>query len=368
MRKVPLTGGWFKKKRKLYLLLDLNSGCNIHCIHCYRNALTPNNGSISREQLAILERDVFPYADKLSLAQTAETLMLPLLPAVLLAARRARVPFSCIQTNGTYLNADKAQMLLDLGLTSLGISFDSGTKETFERVRAGASWDQVMSNIRTFMRLRNAHPNRMAVSFNFALMKQNAHEALDFIRFAKEEGATSVTFAHLVIETEEMRDWSLSNDPKASNRLTAALRAEVHRLQIPARIPADIPEKLKPFEGRMVRDPEYRGYCNAAHENWLFMMANGDCFPCLNLQDSGYLGNAFETPFREIWYGYSNQMFRRRALSENIAMGCDQCKECTLSEELGDQRAFFAKRMTTLSAAELDARSAPAGQKKAAAV
>ena len=358
--KISIADGWLRRKRKIYLLLDLNSGCNIHCIHCYRNAYSPHNGSIDRDQLAILERDVFPYVDKLSLAQSAETLILPILPEVLRAARRTRIHFSCIQTNGTFLTQEKSRMLLDLGLNQMGISLDGATKETFETIRAGAEWESVLENIRTFIRLRDAHPiNKIYVSFNFALMRQNAHEAVRFIRFAKQEGANSVTFAHLVVETGEMREWSLIDDPRESNRLSAALREEAKRLGIDARVPRDLPEDIQPFEGGLLESPSYRGHCNAAHQDWLFIMSNGNCYPCLNLQDCGYMGNIFETPFREIWYGEVNQRFRNRALLHDIAEGCDHCKDCTLTDDLGSEMAFLAKRMTTRSAAELDLGASP---------
>jgi len=185
-------------------------------------------------------------------------------------------------------------------------------------------------------------------------MRQNIVEAVDFIRFAKEMGATSVTFAHLVIETPEMKEWSLTTDPIESNRFSAALREEVRRLGFYARIPADLPEKIEPFRGPLLENPEYHGHCGAAHENWLFLMADGNCYPCLNLQDCGYIGNVFETPFRKIWYDRRNQDFRIRALKEGIAEGCDHCKDCVLTDDLGSEICFLAKRLTTQSAADMD--------------
>jgi radical SAM protein with 4Fe4S-binding SPASM domain len=242
-------------------------------------------------------------------------------------------------------------MLLDNGLTQIGFSLDAATPETFEKIRAGASWDAVMENFRTFIRLRNDRPtNRTLISFNFALMRQNVHEAVEFVRFAKEMGATSVAFAHLIAETAEMMESSLANDPAESNRLSAALREEVARLGFHARIPVDLPECVVPFTGPLLENPEYHGYCAAAYENWLFLRPNGDCFPCLNLYDCASIGNVYETPFREIWYGEPNQHFRRRAIQEGVAEGCDHCKECTLTDDLSSQVCFLAKRLTTRSA------------------
>lgn len=353
---IRIADGWLRNRRKIYLLLDLNSNCNIHCIQCYRNAFSPDeNGSMTREQLAILEREVFPYVDKLSLAQTAEVLLYPLLPEVLESARRSGVSFSCIQTNGTPLTPHKSKMLLDGGLSLLGISWDAATPETFEKIRAGAKWDVFVRNVENFIRLRDSHPGKKTwVSFNFAMMKQNMHEAVEFVGMAKKMGADSVTFVHLVVETPEMREWSLAYDPAESNRLSAALRREAQRWNIPARIPSDLSEKVDRFEGPMFENPSYHGVCTAAEEHWLFVMANGDCFPCLNLQDCGYVGNVFEKPFKEIWYSRENQHFRRRAIEDHVAEGCDHCKDCTFTEDLTSDLCFLAKRLTTRSAAQRD--------------
>ena len=59
-----------------------------------------------------------------------------------------------MNTNGTLLNAENSLNILDSGLTKLLIGFDAFTKETYEKVRRGACYEQVMQNILTFLELK----------------------------------------------------------------------------------------------------------------------------------------------------------------------------------------------------------------------
>ena len=47
---------------------------------------------------------------------------------------------------------------------------------------------------------------------NYALMKENAEEAVAFIPFAVGMGADMISFSHLILESWEMKEWSLMYD------------------------------------------------------------------------------------------------------------------------------------------------------------
>jgi len=336
------------------MTMDLSTSCDIHCVQCFREILTPKPIKTGLEQIRVLEREVFPFLKWLSLSCTGEPLYLKNFPEALSAAKRAGVPFIRIQSNGTHLDEERSRMLIEGGLNYLGISLDASTRETFEKIRAGASWDSVIGNIKDFVRIRKANPTGLPqLGFNFTLMKQNADEAVDFIGLAKELGADVLSFSHFFIESWEMRDWSLIYDPPRANALYARLRSEAARVGIRTLVPEDLPERIQPFVHRDLENPCYRGKCASALESWMFLMPDGDCFPCLNLQDRGPIGNVFETPFSEIWYGARNQRFRKQAL-KGIVEGCDQCKFFAFTADLSNEGTYLAKRLTTRSAAEMD--------------
>ncbi len=53
-------------------------------------------------------------------------------------------------TNGSLMTEAKAREMLDAGLDHVVFSFDGATKETFERIRIGGSFEKVVANIRRF--------------------------------------------------------------------------------------------------------------------------------------------------------------------------------------------------------------------------
>lgn len=59
-------------------------------------------------------------------------------------------------SNGSLITEDVAAGMIDAGLDAINISVDASGKETFERTRVNLQYDEVIGNIRTLVRLRNA--------------------------------------------------------------------------------------------------------------------------------------------------------------------------------------------------------------------
>ena len=90
-----------------------------------------------------------------------------------------------VTTNGTVWNHRVAEVLERLRF-SIGISIDGITRETVERVREGASFDRVMSNVERFLAYRGQ--TGASVSLTYCLMTENWHEFGRFLEFAEERG------------------------------------------------------------------------------------------------------------------------------------------------------------------------------------
>ncbi|NUN97252.1 MAG: radical SAM protein, partial [Candidatus Omnitrophica bacterium] len=224
---LPIKNGWFGRKRHIRLYMDLSTTCDIRCVQCFREAIIPPPMKVTRAQLEILEREVFPYIERLSLSCTGEPLYLPIFPEALRAAKRAGVPYVRIQTNATHLDEAMSALLLDEGLSHLGVSLDAATKETFERIRVGADWEMVTGNIRRFVEMRNARRRvEPEVSLNFTLMTDNCHEALPLIDLARDLGVTSISYHHMIVERPEMKSHNLAYDPPRMNALLQSLREQ----------------------------------------------------------------------------------------------------------------------------------------------
>jgi radical SAM protein with 4Fe4S-binding SPASM domain len=60
-----------------------------------------------------------------------------------------------ISTNASGLNERNARALLEAGIDEVMLSIDSVVKEKYEQLRVGLNYEQVMSNIRRYFRLRD---------------------------------------------------------------------------------------------------------------------------------------------------------------------------------------------------------------------
>lgn len=88
-----------------------------------------------------------------------------------------------VTTNGTQYNA-RVERILEHLPVSIGISMDGVTKETVERVRVNARYEELMANFRRF----HAYARRRGteIGLTYCLMRQNWHEFGDYLLFADE--------------------------------------------------------------------------------------------------------------------------------------------------------------------------------------
>ncbi len=89
-----------------------------------------------------------------------------------------------VSTNGSLLKPQIANDIINSGLDELHISIDGHTKQTYESIRIGLNFDQVLSNVRQFMHAREAsHNKHPKVMIRCVGLKQNQNELKSFQKF-----------------------------------------------------------------------------------------------------------------------------------------------------------------------------------------
>jgi hypothetical protein len=81
-----------------------------------------------------------------------------------------------IQTNGQFLDEDKARAILRAPLAQVHFAFDGATKATYEKHRVRCDYDRVLANLRRFVSLRDDLGARTEVLIKYTRTDQNAHE------------------------------------------------------------------------------------------------------------------------------------------------------------------------------------------------
>jgi radical SAM protein with 4Fe4S-binding SPASM domain len=257
-----------------FIALEASRLCNLRCTMCALHSdfidHSHTDGHPKHFRLDkyhwILEQ-MAPYKDHLWLAPQfwGEPFMSPYLKDMIRAARDKGMMLS-FTTNGTLWDEDMIDYLIRQGVYAICVSMDGATKETFEQVRIGASFEKVVDNLHRLLKrkaeLKSATPY---LQINMALFPENRHE-----------------------QEKLLADWMGKADfVSISNHCVNNVVPELHYR--PDRIP-----------------------CPTL---WQAMQinTNGDVIACC--RDSSYeevMGNAYETPILEIWNNAKYRHFRAK--------------------------------------------------------
>ena len=101
-------------------------------------------------------------------------------------------------TNGSLMTDAKAKELLDAGIDYVVFSFDGATKDTFERIRIGGNYDEVVANIRRFAAINSEtrpEGKRCTVQVDMLISDLTEHEVDAFHSMWKD---IAIPQAHLI--------------------------------------------------------------------------------------------------------------------------------------------------------------------------
>jgi radical SAM protein with 4Fe4S-binding SPASM domain len=87
-----------------------------------------------------------------------------------------------LSTNGTLLTKSLAKDLIESGLTRIQVSIDAVNSETYNKIRKGGDYNEIVDNVIAFVNIRN-EMNRVEpqVRVNFVKTNDNIHELDEFI-------------------------------------------------------------------------------------------------------------------------------------------------------------------------------------------
>ncbi len=174
--------------------------CNLHCVMCRNTAERQNGrpaGPWDRTPVPALRRlkklaKSLPRWDIVRFTASGETLLCPDLFPLIDRAKRCGVHVA-FATNGQLIDRAMALRLVRSGMDDLVFSVDAGCAKTYERVRAGASWEKLLQGIAEVNRGRAETASgtpRLIFSGNFA--RYNIEELPDFVDLAARHGASTV--------------------------------------------------------------------------------------------------------------------------------------------------------------------------------
>jgi len=103
-----------------------------------------------------------------------------------------------IQTNGSYLKKRK-DILTKMFPTilELRVSFDAGTKETYEKIRLNGIWEDLLDNCEFVVQLKTKYGFKTNLQTDFVVQYDNFREIPAYINLAKQLGFTHIRLSRM---------------------------------------------------------------------------------------------------------------------------------------------------------------------------
>jgi len=170
------------ESKPIYLHIICGSNCNIKCKFCYNRNMNYNPNA----------KDLLNIIDKFH-----ETLIFVTLsggePLITQAGRSLLKKFDegiykfgvCLQTNGQYFDFD---LLKSVNLLSVVISTDAATKRTYENVRIGANFENLIKNIKLFIDLKKNEKPTLDILSNYTITSDNYIEIPEAVKLYQDLG------------------------------------------------------------------------------------------------------------------------------------------------------------------------------------
>ena len=314
--------------RSLYL--ETTSRCNSLCETC----ILTFGGREPQKDLGWEEFrrvvDQFPALERVLLHGIGEPLLNRELPRMIghLKARGATVLFN---SNVITLGARQGRALIEAGLDELRVSLDATTPATYARVRGVDAFARVVDNLEAFAALRDelARPTPR-VSLWFTALRDNIEEIPGLVALAARTGAEAIHLQRLVfnglgLATEEQSLYGRLHEQEAAliEATVAAARAEGVAFSASG---ATAPEvSLTPARGGQP--------WSACRRPWtlVYVTVHGNVLPCciapwITEDYHGIvLGNLFERPLAEVWWGERYVGFRKAIQTDAPPEPCRGC-------------------------------------------
>lgn len=320
----PLNGG-----RPLEAWLEVSARCNLRCQMCainYDLRYKPAAGRppFFEPDLFAKLRPIFPSLLRAYLFGLGEPLLNPHLIEYIRELRAAGVQVA-FNTNATLVDDAKAEAIALAGANRVTVSIDGATKETYETIRRGASWEKVMRGIRALVAAGKRHGNP-TVDMSFVAMRSNVHEIPRLVEMCAELGCTGLHVEPLFAQVgspELDEHYARENVSLAGAEVAAAAfenaTARAKTLGVT-------------FGSRFNGETEQFDYAAKSHEaRWacsdpwssIWVTSAGEVRTCC-LNDTIF-GNLNDQPFDAIWNGGPYRRIRDQHARLAAGDGCANC-------------------------------------------
>ncbi len=311
--------------------------CNLRCDFCNQAYGKGVDWRMEEPIYQKLVEELYPAVETVQLSAYGEPMMTPQIGEKLKDMERFGVRLEMV-TNATLMKGEAlcARLARIMGL--LTVSIDGATARTFNAIRVGADFDEVVANVRRYNKYRMELPpeRRAPLHFNTIIMGRTIRELPNFLRLAKDLGGEHVTVMHLVLFEEGLRDDMLNKDvvsKRLANDCLLKARSVAQELQLSVNFPP-----LFRIEGEE-ETPLHRKEPIRCWFLWqrMYIGPFGHVIPCC-LSGIHANGNVAESrrSFAQEWNNDLYREMRRRVHGKDPYGPCKTCYLVNRSPDTGE--------------------------------
>ena len=228
-----------------------------------------------------------------------------------------KVIYVTFADNFTLLTEDVAKTLILANVNKIFVSLDGATKKTYEKMRVGANFEEVLKNIRNFVELKNKMKKKNPdLIIRFVPTNQNIREMPLMVELAHKLGIKKITIPPFYVSENnyflEIGEAEFNKFKTESVKLAKKLKIKLE-FQDPDKKP--ITQCIRSFGS-------------------LFITQEGLVLPCCyiyprsnheELEAKHNFGNVFKQSIREIWTSDKYKKFRKLIRNGKAPYLCNGC-------------------------------------------
>lgn len=242
-----------------------------------------------------------------------------------------------LTTNGTFPGkgvTEWAKLIVPI-TSDVKISWNGATKETQEAIMLGSKWEKVISNLETFISIRDAYAanggNYCQVTLQLTFIEQNVHELADIVKLGIDYGVDRIKGHHLWAHFKEIENLSMRRDKDAIARWNKSVQ-EAYAIR----------DKYTLKSGKRIKLENIYPLTSDAHENLLaegvcpflgkeaWIATDGRFSPCcapdILRRQLGEFGSIANSSLTDIWNNPEYQNLQKNYLEHKLCQQCNMRK------------------------------------------
>lgn len=157
--------------------IETSNLCNHSCSFCAITGMTRKRGVIDRELFRRIATEAYQLgAREIGLFAGAEPLTCKALEEFVVHCREVGYEYQYISTNGSIGGFERLRRLVEAGLSSIKVSINGGTRESYRRVHGRDDFDKVLETLRQLSEYRAASGRSFYLGVSFVAMPDTVAE------------------------------------------------------------------------------------------------------------------------------------------------------------------------------------------------